>query len=521
MFMQLRTHLQNKSWFLVLLPVFFVARGYNDFFSLFPASFVSLNLAAVFLFTAIVYFCSLFFVDGRKKATLFTFFFTLFVLTFGFLHDGLKSLFPKFFLSSYRFLLPCILLMTVTLLLLLKRQKKATYKKLFLYLNTVFIFLMIYETGNAFSNYIKYNQGALSIDSRFNAYKQFEFNKSVPDSLNPDIYFLVFDAMPSTKAMKEYWGYDNSLLDSLLLHNNFFISGDSRSNYNHTVLSISTTLNMDYLPGIDQIQVEPGMYFKASESILNNSLTKILYKKGYKINQYQAISFNNSDWNSALIFEDMLYMNYFYRTLPGRIWRDIGWNMSKIPIKSFKNFNLSQKEKRELTRERDLHQTVEFIKKSCTLINKQPKFTYAHFLLPHSPYIFDSSGKRKPTDLNPTQSAEEPISSFIEQVKFANKIINDLVSFIKTKNKKNTIIIIEGDHGFRNETGKKDYMVFDNLNAFYFPDNDYKLLYNSISPVNSFRITLNHIFSAKLPLLKDTSIFIPYGFKKEENSSPK
>jgi hypothetical protein len=112
--------------------------------------------------------------------------------------------------------------------------------------------------------------------------------------------------------------------------------------------------------------------------------------------------------------------------------------------------------------------------------------------------------------------ADQP-AAFIEQVKFANKLIQQLVTHIKQANKKNTVIIIEGDHGFRNIYGKKGYMIYDNFSSFYFPDRNYKDLYPAISPVNSFRVVLNNFFDAKLPLLKDSSIFIPYTLPGERN----
>ena len=50
--------------------------------------------------------------------------------------------------------------------------------------------------------------------------------------------------------------------------------------------------------------------------------------------------------------------------------------------------------------------------------------------------------------------------------------------------------------------------IFSNLNAFYFPNKDYSRLYDSISPVNTFRVVLNTYFNAQLPLLKDSSIIV-------------
>jgi hypothetical protein len=54
------------------------------------------------------------------------------------------------------------------------------------------------------------------------------------------------------------------------------------------------------------------------------------------------------------------------------------------------------------------------------------------------------------------------------------------------------------------------------LNAYYFPDQDYNLLYPSITPVNSFRVILNQYFGADMELLEDRNYFAgwlaPYQF---------
>jgi hypothetical protein len=50
--------------------------------------------------------------------------------------------------------------------------------------------------------------------------------------------------------------------------------------------------------------------------------------------------------------------------------------------------------------------------------------------------------------------------------------------------------------------------VFYNQNAVYYPDGDYSALYDSISGVNQFRVVLNKMFGQKLPLLRDSVIFL-------------
>ena len=54
------------------------------------------------------------------------------------------------------------------------------------------------------------------------------------------------------------------------------------------------------------------------------------------------------------------------------------------------------------------------------------------------------------------------------------------------------------------------------FNAYYLPVDGNKLLYKSITPVNSFRLIFSHYFGADYPLLEDESYFSteeePYTF---------
>jgi len=129
-------------------------------------------------------------------------------------------------------------------------------------------------------------------------------------------------------------------------------------------------------------------------------------------------------------------------------------------------------------------------------------------MLPHDPYSFDSTGKMKTAEEMIAKKKGSISDNYFNQVVYAGKVIKELVTYIQQHNKKNTIIIIEGDHGYRTETGDRAGYSFQNLSSFYFPDQQYDQLYDSISPVNTFRVVLNKYFSARLPLLKDSSVLV-------------
>jgi hypothetical protein len=84
-----------------------------------------------------------------------------------------------------------------------------------------------------------------------------------------------------------------------------------------------------------------------------------------------------------------------------------------------------------------------------------------------------------------------------------------MIKTIFNKDTLNKIVVVEGDHGFR-DYGEpyKTNRYFDNLNAIYFYDKNYSALYDSMTPVNTFRVILNQYFNEKLKHLPDTSIYV-------------
>jgi len=70
------------------------------------------------------------------------------------------------------------------------------------------------------------------------------------------------------------------------------------------------------------------------------------------------------------------------------------------------------------------------------------------------------------------------------------------------------IIIIQSDHGAANASPPERMEI---LNAYYLPGGGNELLYQNISPVNTFRIIFNHYFGGDFDLLEDTSYHSEYG----------
>ena len=133
-----------------------------------------------------------------------------------------------------------------------------------------------------------------------------------------------------------------------------------------------------------------------------------------------------------------------------------------------------------------------------------PLFVYAHLLVPHPPYVFKPDGTADWTNYFDEHTGEmssnvDKYQGYSNNVQFISRQIIDVVDSLLEANP-NTVIIIQGDHS---STYGNPYPI---LNVYYFPDRDYAFLYPDISPVNSFRMVLNHFFHTEYPLLPDVHI---------------
>jgi hypothetical protein len=495
---------QKKILFLFLLPVFFLLHAYNENFGLLPLKVISSLFFQYSLITLIILVLSLLIFKNLNKADTFSFYILSVFFLFGAFHDFLKSSSFFHYISSYSILLPIFLFVTLLLFLYIKlREDNSAFSmRYFYYLVTIFLIL---EVGTLIYNVItnKLRDNNLSDKS----YSQ-SFNNVCGNVQKPDIFFIVLDGYASSQCLKEEFNYDNSEIDSLLTQNHFYISASSKSNYNVTPFSLSSTFNLGYLKkGLEKSMVSTKTFLQAMETLKTNRLIKFLAGQGYNITNYGCFDMEKASTKTDPYFKDLYYTQVDNQTFSSRLWADIGWNFTLKNIFTGK-FQIPQSYKRNKSYHlfRNEFNLKGLINELNTHSDK-PKFVYAHLILPHEPYFLDSVG-RLTSDTAILANTINLKEGYVGQVIYSNEIIKKIIRAVSNiKNKK--VVIIEGDHGFRNyEPGVPEEKVFMNLNTYYFSDGDYKTLYNNISPVNSFRVVLNKYFCQSLPLLKDSSVFL-------------
>ena len=317
----------------------------------------------------------------------------------------------------------------------------------------------------------------------------------------PDIYYLVFDRYTNNINLQNNFDFDNSEFTNYLEDKGFYIAEKSRMNYASTTLSLPSSLNMKYLTylademGENSTDKEP-IY----ELIQNYEVWRFLKKKGYtfihfgswwtqtKSNKYADINMN---YTSGIQneFVARLLETTLYHPISKRIYPDLPF--------------------RDTHRKRITYKFKELLKMSKV---EGPKFVFVHFLVTHNPYVFDKDGK---TITEEEEKSRGDKLNYTESIIFTNKYIKEFVDKATLNSEKPPIIVIQADEGhyphgnldkLAEITSKELQGYMGILNAYYLPGLDYEeILYQDITPVNTFRVIFNGYFETDYKLLEDRS----------------
>ncbi len=316
---------------------------------------------------------------------------------------------------------------------------------------------------------------------------------AIPDNFQhtgpkPDIYYIILDGYLRDDVMNKYWDFDNSEFINFLTNTGFYVAPKSRSNYPNTGFSLASSLNMEYLP--INLQVDTARNFNNIpfiEAIRDNRVVSFLKSMGYL---YVHLSDDAAESKMAgqadIVITNRNYVSLFSQYL-----------LNKTILKNLKfdSLNAIQTKKENIIYGfKELEKIPE---------NDKPTFTFAHFLMPHGPQAFDKNGN------SPTQSDNSP-DKYFGEILYANKKIRYLVNHILANSETPPIILIQGDHGYlvassNRPDAEQAKKSFSNLNAYFIPGKE--KLYETISPVNSFRWIFDHYFGTKFGLLEDKSYF--------------
>jgi len=343
--------------------------------------------------------------------------------------------------------------------------------------------------------------------------KIFGTREAVSDlGYNPDIYYIILDGYGRQDVLSKYFNFDNKDFLGFLRQQDFFVATQSRSNYFWTFLSLASSLNMKH---IDYLQSTVGWNNKSRdvlyEMVDNNEVANFLRERGYKIvhlNSTVGGTMDNPHADYSIACSDRLFHIDFYRVLMEsslfKLWESpVITDLAACHLANFKAL-----------------ETIGFM--------KGPKFVFAHFILPHHPYLFDREGNilKHATVSNQFEYQKKLWSKrdkYIDQLIFLNKRIKKVVSEILEKSEKPPIIIIQSDHGPTLLTKHKQLHPnnmsarFPILLAVYLPKSR-NILSDNETSVNLFRKIFNGYFQTDLEIHEEKFFYSqfsrPYKFQR-------
>lgn len=331
----------------------------------------------------------------------------------------------------------------------------------------------------------------------------------------PDVYVIVLDTYTRSDALQRDFGYDNSAFVDGLESLGFTVAKCSRPNYNFTMGSLAAVLNFDYLSTIqrdlDASRADVGLWTVLKQSRVRQSLEATGYKtvafdSGYEWSRlkdaavYLSLSGDSYALQSVTPFETMLIKSTALRLLTDSQVKAIQSRFGAVNFPHNDHINLQQYILEQLPQ---------------IAADPQPKFVFAHILIPHVPYVFAPDGSIR-TDsgfyggerIEPVND-QYRIEGYTGEVAFINSRMLPILRQIIAGSRVPPIIIVMGDHGLR------DQNRFQIFNAYYLPAAT-DALYPTITPVNSFRVVFDRYFGTHYGLLND----VTYADDKETETVP-
>ena len=329
----------------------------------------------------------------------------------------------------------------------------------------------------------------------------------------PDIYYIVLDEYAPLRTLDMFYNYDNSNFVKFLQERGFYVAKNSHSNYAETFLAMASTLNMKYVNYLSDTVGKESLDQRIPYQMISNNLVM----KNLKSVGYEIYNFDSGWWGtrSLQIADANLCsknQNMDFHTL---------YALKQISIlRSFDMFikDPSSKIFHQERRDRILCQFDEITKiKQKT---EKPVFAFMHVMAPHDPYVFGPNGEEvdyKYT-FGPTGSAylssSEENEAYLNQLIYLTKILKETVEQLQENSDNQPIIIVQSDTGPSTDFGDTNEMHqvsrMSIFNAYYFPNVQYDLLSDDITPVNSFRIIFDSHFQTNHGLVDDRVFYSTY-----------
>jgi hypothetical protein len=388
----------------------------------------------------------------------------------------------------HRFLLPLFGILALLAVIWITRAKMK-FDQFRYGLNLLSIFLLVYPLFTILSTLIQ--QAASDYSAKTSDTELQQLNTS-----QPDVYYIILDAYGRQDILQQEFGFDNSGFLNALRERGFYVADCSQSNYAHTLYSLGSSLNYNYLDAI-------GVTTEAERITL---LKHGVVRSAFESLGYQTVAFPTG-WSMTEWTDADIYPNYGQSFVTLTEFETLFLDTTMLRAAMDYSRSDDRAERFNAARRMRVLSLIDSLK--GIPLRDGNYFIFAHLVIPHPPYSFGPNGEV--TQINTNKASYAQISdAYLDQIIFTNQQILQVVDAILSESETPPVIIIQGDHGPPPDLTNAPEIKMPILNAYYLPGLDQdRILYPSISPVNTFRVVLSGYFGFDLPLLEDKSYFAP------------
>ena len=497
--------------YIILLPIYFILFLFNKNIHDLQAIDLLRPIVVSMVLVGILYGILFAILRKTSHSALLTFVFWMVFSLYGHIYGLLKTVPPPLsYLGKHSILMVLTLVILTVLVIMILRTRK-DLSTLNRSISIILVVLVIYQLADAGLYYIGQERQVVS-----NPPSQTMSSRVVPlntanITTKPDIYYIILDTYTRADVISKNIGIDTSPFLDALQQKGFYVGECSTSNFDFTSVSLSSSLNMDFVQNLDPRFVPDNESNALLDDYIQHSKVRATLESiGYKTIAFST-GFSNTEIkdaseyltppNPSLLSPDVQpFEVLWFKTTALRALFD-----THPPFLSTWLNDLSFPFSAHVAREEYLLDTLPQLVKQTS-----PKFVFAHVVIPHVPFVFRADGSITKDDRYFRETFDQPVSTqylidgYKNQVEYIDQRMLSIVDTILQNSAQPPVIIIQGDHGLLY------YDHFPILNVYYLPDGGNKALYPTITPVNSFRVVFNQYFNTQLPLLPDNSFSSTY-----------
>jgi hypothetical protein len=324
----------------------------------------------------------------------------------------------------------------------------------------------------------------------------------VADSAAPDVYLIVLDAYPGSRAGAMAPGFDWDAFPAALERRGFAVARDSHSNYTFTAQTMASMFAMRHLADLPAL--DPPWFGNASdgrrlrEAMADGAALSEFASRGYRLVAIPS-GFDHAD------------LHRVDRRIEPSGPTELEVAMLRLlPIGDV--IDLAVPDLISSLHRARLDDSVRIVQQLAGEASDQPRFVYAHLPFPHAPWVFGPHGEHRTVGLTSFYS-DDPVDLGVDratalaraadQATYVGGVVTTLVDRILATSARAPVIIVMSDHGTGVGLDAGDAEAsdlterFSNFLAVYSPGRP-EVYRDGLTPVNLLTRVLNGYFAAAL-----------------------